>query len=168
MKKLSIFLATLCCGLIFSGAADAQTAMNGNGGHGVINGGNVDCNREYKGCGPCVCYCPMVKYRCENYYTCRCEYDKYNVYHKQCRMVPQHYQTTHCRYVPEYYCVDRCRQVPEYYYTCEERCKPRYCYDKQCRYVPCTYYKKTCCQQQPECPQPQCCPQPSCNSGCCN
>ena len=112
-------------------------------GNGQYDPGEVDPSCAYR-CGPCVCYCPVTRFKPQYYTTCRCEQEEYKSYKRCCRQVPQYYERTHCRYKPEYYKTTHCRYVPQYYYVCETKCKPKYCYDKHCKYVPYTCWEKNC------------------------
>lgn len=123
--------------------------------------GNVNPCAEYKGCGPCTCWCPMVRYVPQYYCTQRCEQEPYTVQKQMCRYVPQYYETKHCKYKTEKYCTQHCRQVPEYYTVQECKYRPKYVKEQHVRYIPCTYYKKVCTEN----PCNSCAPAP-CNGGC--
>lgn len=87
---------------------------------------------EPRQCGPCVCYCPMVKYVPKYHCEQKCYTEPYQVA-KKC-----------CRYVPQYYTKTYCKQVPEYYYTYETRYCKKYYTEKKCTYVPQKYVEKRC------------------------
>lgn len=87
---------------------------------------------EPKQCGPCVCYCPMVKYVPKYHCEQKCYTEPYQVA-KKC-----------CRYVPQYYTKTYCKQVPEYYYTYETKYCKKYYTEKKCTYVAQKYIEKKC------------------------
>ena len=137
----------------------------GSGNNGYYNEGEVEPDCEYRS-GPCVCYCPVTKFK-PCYYTCkRCVQEPYCEYKRCCRMVPQYYEKQCCRMVPQYYCKTCCKQVPEYYCVPVQKCRTRVICERKCRYVPCTYMKKTCVDCPPSCPSP-CAPASECAGGMC-
>ncbi len=154
MKSIIFSIAFLCLFTLPTAAmADQHGGYSNQNIHdldtnhnGQWDQGEVDPCCAYR-CGPCICYCPVTKFKPQYYKTCRCEYETYNCYKRCCRYNPQYYECTHCRYVPQYYKTTHCRQVPEYYYTCEEKCRPKYVYDCHCRYCPYTCWEKSCVDQ---------------------
>ncbi len=117
-----------------------------------------DCSGQP--CGPCVCYCPMVKYVPKYHCETKCHTEPYQVA-KKC-----------CRYTNQYYTKTYCRQVPEYYYTYETKYRKRYTTENKCTYVAKKYVEKKCVS----CPTPAVAApcgdtystpcMDSCNSGC--
>src|SRR5271167_428894 len=71
-------------------------------GNGIYEPGEVDPCKEYQS-GPCVCYCPVTRFKTENYCVTRCVEEPYTVDRKCCRWVDQPYCVKKCRYVPQYY-----------------------------------------------------------------
>jgi hypothetical protein len=148
-KGFLIASLAIIMGTGFSGVAMAdyrameESEMEQNG---------VDPNGCYQS-GPCVCYCPVTRYKKEEYCVQKCVKEPYVCRKKCCRYVDQCYTKTRCRYVPQYYEEKCTRKVPEYYYTCEEKCKDKYVTEKRCRYVPYTCMEKKCvpCGQMDNC-----------------
>lgn len=130
--------------------------------NGYYNEGDVQPDCEYRS-GPCICYCPVTKFKPCYYTEKRCVQEPYCEYKRCCRMCPQYYEKQCCRYVPQYYSKTCCRQVPEYYCVPVQKCRTRVICERKCRYVPCTYMKKTCIECPTTC-QPAC--QPACAPDC--
>lgn len=129
-------------------------------GDGYYQEGDIDPNCAYQS-GPCVCYCPVTRFKPQHYCTTRCEKEPYTVTKKCTRCVPEYYQKTCCRMVPQYYCVTKCRYKTECYDECKTCYRNKYCKDWHCRYVPYTCIEKRCI----DCPAPTqspCCPAPVC------
>ncbi len=122
IKSIALTVATFCFTLMMPAASEAAPMMN--------RGGDPACGAEP--CGPCVCYCPMVKY--------------VPVYHCEKRCYDEPYQVAKkcTRYKPEYYTKTFCRQVPECYYTYETKCRKRYVTETKCTYVPKKFIVKKC------------------------
>lgn len=132
--------------------------------NGYYQEGDIDPNCAYQS-GPCVCYCPVTRFKPCYYCTNRYEKEYYPCYKNCYRYVPQYYQKQCCRYVPQYYCQTCCRYVKECYKVCEQKCRTKCCKDWHCRYVPYTCVEKRCMDNCPTpacCPAPTCCPAPAC------
>lgn len=178
MKKFSFLIAAfmMLCSLSTIHAAerignvkDLDTNCNG-----MYEEGEVNPCAEYR-TGPCVCYCPVTKFRPKYYCEKRCVEEPYCVqkkctryvpqyYEKKCcRYVPEYYTKTFCRKVPQYYTQTYCRQVPECYYVTETKYRKRYVSERKCRYEPYTTIEK-CCVDEPVCGSGGCasgsCPAP--------
>lgn len=150
--KLAWSTAICCLSLLFTGTGEAgQTTHNGQ---------PIDPGCEYRD-GPCVCYCPMVKYKPKYHCEKKCYTESYQVPKKCCRQVPQYYTKTYCRQVPEYYTKTHCRQVPEYYTVYETKYRKKYYTVNHCTYEPCKYVVKKCT----ECPTG--CSTGNCSTGGC-
>jgi len=186
MKKTPFVVFALILCTFFGQSLDAATQRAR-----VRNVRDVDTNKngiyeqsEVNACGgecqagPCVCYCPVTRFKPKYYCVERCEQEPYTVkkkctryvnqYYtkKHCRYVPQYYTKTYCRKVPEYYCKTYCRKVPETYYTCETKYRNKVVKEKRCRYEPYTCWEKRCIDAPDGCSS---CPQPrsSCPGGSC-
>lgn len=150
MKKIFSLLAflSLCTLSNLSAAATTPVREMNIDPNGVYQEGEVDPNACYQS-GPCVCYCPVTRFRPEYYCETKCVEEPYTVEKKCCRYVDQNYTKKCCRYVDQPYEKQCCRMVPEYYTKTCCRMVPEY-YEKQyCRNVP-EYYTKTCSRKVPE------------------
>lgn len=166
MKKLLLMGAfLLCSSLSMADAAEKirnvrDLDANCNG---IYEEGEVNPCGEYR-TGPCVCYCPVTKFKPKYYCEKRCIEEPYCVQKKCTRYVPQYYTKQCCRYVPQYYTKTYCRQVPECYYVTENKIRKRYVTERKCRYEPYTCIEK-CCVDEPVCGQGGCpsgsCPVPA-------
>lgn len=153
MKTTFAWSTAICClSLLFGGALQAENMAN-------YKGQCLDPNGSYAD-GPCVCYCPMVKFKPKYHCEQKCYLEAYQVPKKCCRYVPEQYTKTFCKMVPQYYTKTFCRQVPEYYTTCETKYRKKYYTTTHCTYEPCRYTVKKC----NVCPTNTC--EPSCPSPC--
>ncbi|MEM1282215.1 MAG: hypothetical protein AAGG81_01535 [Chlamydiota bacterium] len=147
MKAKFAWSTAICClSLLF--------ASSGEAGQTTHNGQPIDPGCEYKD-GPCVCYCPMVKYKPKYHCEKKCYTEAYQVPRKCCRYVPEYYTKTYCRQVPEYYTKTHCRQKPEYYTEYDTKYRTKSYNVTHCTYEPCRYTVKKC----GVCPQ-------ACDNGC--
>lgn len=160
-----IFALTLCT--LFGQGLYAERINNvrelDTNQNGIYEENEVNACGEYQ-CGPCICYCPVTRFKPKYYCVDRCEQEPYTVkkkccryvdqYYtkKHCRYVPQYYTKTYCRQVPEYYSQSYCRKVPEYYYTCETKYRNKIVKEKKCRYEPYTCWEKRCIDAPNGCP----------------
>jgi len=133
---MKYLLSFFCLGMLL--AFDLSGTMYRNGGK-VYEPGEIDPSCSYQS-GPCVCYCPVTRFREEKYCTQRCVYEPYTVEKKCCRYVDQGYTKKGCRYVDQPYEVKCTKMVPQYS-------------TKSCvRYVKVPqYYERSCCKMVPEC-----------------
>lgn len=132
IKSIALAVAAFCITMMMPTNSEAQ----------IINNADPSCPQQ---CGPCVCYCPMVKYVPKYHCEKKCYDEPYQVA-KKC-----------VRYVPEYYTKTFCRQVPQCYYTYETKCRKRYVTETKCTYIPQRYIVKKCI----DCPAPAPC-EPAC------
>jgi len=175
-KSLFMFFALILCSscgqtLYARGMNKGMNGMYGNGMYQAqeMSGdyeGDAACPAPYQS-GPCICYCPVTRFRPSYYCVNRSCQEPYTVQKKCCRYVPQYYTKQHCRMVPEYYTKTYCRQVPEYYCVPETRYRTRCWQERKCRYIPYTTIEKKCIDNPdggcPTCPTacPSDCPCPS-------
>ncbi|NGX43369.1 MAG: hypothetical protein K940chlam7_01666 [Chlamydiae bacterium] len=131
--------------------------------NGMYEEGEINPSGEYR-TGPCVCYCPVTRFKQKKYCVKRCYQEPYTVRKKcvryvnqpyqkqQCRYVNQYYTKTYCKKVPEYYCVTCYKKCPEYYYTCETKSRTKYYNEEKCHYVPYTCIERKCIDPCAVCP----------------
>lgn len=120
-----------------------NNSYNNNSGR-VYQEGEVDPNSSFVS-GPCVCYCPVTRYKPEYYCETHCVQEPYECKKRCCRYRTETYTKQHCRYVPQYYTKTYCRQVPEYYDECETKYRTKHVKEKKCCYKPYTCIEKRCC-----------------------
>lgn len=159
MKNFIIFAVALGTSLFaFSNHAEAahhnirDLDTNNNG---IYEACEVDPCESYQ-CGPCVCYCPVTRFRPCEYCETRTVKEPYTCQKRCCRYVKKYFDKTFCKYVPEYYTQKYCVEVPEYYCVDETKYRCRQVKDKKCKYIPYTCWEKKCCDcndvAQPSCP----------------
>lgn len=118
-------------------------------GDGCYEEGEVNPCEEYQ-TGPCVCSCPVTRFKPQYYCEKKCVQEPYCVQKKCTRYVPEYYTKQFCRMVPQYYTKTFCKKVPECYYVSETKYRNRYIMEKKCKYVPYTVME-TCCIDEPIC-----------------
>lgn len=167
---MKLLAATLFSMTLFAAVATDANAARVNSiseldknGNGIFEPGEVDECTEVQ-CGPCTVYCPVTRFKREDYCETKCVDEPYTVSKKCCRYVDQPYTVKKCRMVPEYYTKTFekkcCRQVPEYYTVRKCRMVPQYYEVTKCRMVPeeyCKYYTKKYCRKVPQYYDVQCC-----------